>query len=110
LEDSRIGQFRARAYENMVGVAMTNYPEPQCNGHSVAFDAMAFDSDEQPMDPLIVDAGAKEGVFLADFDLDRLRTYRRSETWGNAYRKPHTYGPLTSTRVEAPFERSDARR
>lgn len=110
LEESRIGQFRARAYENMVGVAMTNYPAPQCNGHSVAFDAMAFARDERPVDPLIVEAGPGEGVFLADFDLDRLRSYRKNETWGNAYRKPHTYGPLTSTRVDEPFERTDARR
>jgi len=36
LETNRIGQFRARAYENMVGVAMTNYAAPQNNGHSVA--------------------------------------------------------------------------
>ena len=110
LEDSRIGQFRARAYENMLGVAMANYPAPQCNGHSVVFDAMAFARDGRPIDPLLVEAGPEEGIFLADFDLDRLRTYRESETWGNAYRKPHNYGPLTSTRVEAPFERSDARR
>jgi predicted amidohydrolase len=110
LEDSRLGQFRARAYENMVGVAMTNYPEPQCNGHSVAFDAMAFANDERPIDPLIVEAGPREGIFLADFDLDRLRTYRKSETWGNAYRKPHAYKLMTSTQVNEPFERSDARR
>ncbi|MDQ3765837.1 MAG: carbon-nitrogen hydrolase family protein [Actinomycetota bacterium] len=110
LEDSRIGQFRARAYENMVGVAMANYPAPQCNGHSVAFDAMAFDQDGRPLDPLVVEAGAEEGIFLADFDLDRLRTYRDSETWGNAYRKPATYGLLNSTDVEPPFARFDARR
>ena len=37
LETHRIGQFRARADENMVGVAMANYAAPQENGHSVAF-------------------------------------------------------------------------
>ena len=110
LEDSRIGQFRARAYENMVGVALANYPTPQCNGRSVAFDAMAFAQDERPLDPLIVQAGQDEGIFLADFDLDRLRTYRDKETWGNAYRKPGAYGLLTSNDVEPPFERFDARR
>ena len=110
LEESRIGQFRARAYENMVGVAMANYPAPQCNGRSVAFDAMAFGRDGRPVDPLILQAGPDEGIYLADFDLDRLRTYRDSETWGNAYRKPAAYGLLNSTDVEPPFERSDARR
>src|SRR5262249_46910102 len=42
LEDSRLSQFRARAFENMVGVAMANYPMPHRNGNSVAFDAVAF--------------------------------------------------------------------
>lgn len=110
LEDSRIGQFRARAYENMVGVAMANYPAPQCNGHSVAYDAMAFAHDERPLDPLIVKAGPEEGIYIADFDLARLRAYREAETWGNAYRKPRTYQLLTATGVNEPFERTDARR
>ena len=43
LDDGRVGQFRARAFENMVGVAMTNYAAPQCNGRSVAFDAVSFE-------------------------------------------------------------------
>lgn len=110
LEESRIGQFRARAYENMVGVAMANYPAPQCNGHSVAFDAMAFAHDERPIDPLIVKAGPEDGIHLADFDLERLRAYRKTETWGNAYRKPRIYGLLTAAGVDEPFERTDARR
>lgn len=33
LEDHRIGQFKARAFENMAGLAMTNYAAPQQNGH-----------------------------------------------------------------------------
>src|SRR5437879_2343220 len=44
LEENRIGQFRARAFENLVGVAMANYAAPQENGHSVAFDGMACNS------------------------------------------------------------------
>jgi len=31
LEQSRLGQFRTRAFENMVGVAMANYAAPQDN-------------------------------------------------------------------------------
>jgi N-carbamoylputrescine amidase len=107
LEANRLGQFRARAYENMVGVAMTNYAGPGL-GHSVAFDPIAFDKDGDPRDTLIVEAGESEGVYLARFDMDRLRDYRRRETWGNAFRRPHRYGLLTSLDVEEPFVRVDA--
>jgi len=72
-------QFRLRAYENMVGVAMTNYAESN-NGHSVAFDPIAF-------------------------DMERIREYRRRETSGNAFRRPHRYGLLTSCEVRDPFVR-----
>ena len=109
LEDYRIGQFKARAYENMVGIAMTNYAAPQENGHSVAFDAVAFD-ENGAVDSLIVEAGEGEGVHLAEFDMDRIRAYRGREAWGNAFRKPRCYGLLTSFAVEGPFVRASARR
>jgi len=96
LQDLRIGQFRARAFENAVGVAMTNYahPHPYCNGHSVAFDAKG---------DLIIQAGRAEGIHMAAFDLDELREYRARTFWGNAYRRPHRYGLLTSMDVDEPF-------
>jgi N-carbamoylputrescine amidase len=110
LEANRIGQFRARAYENMVGMAMTNYAAPQENGHSVAFDAVAFDDSGNTVDLLIVEAGESEGVYLAAFDMDRIRTYREHEVWGNAFRKPRCYDLLTSSAVEKPFIRKSDRR
>jgi predicted amidohydrolase len=111
LDEPRIGQFRARAYENMVGVAMANYAAPQNNGHSVAFDAEAFaETDVTARDTLIVEAGEAEGIFIATFDLDRLRAYRAREIWGNAYRKPRCYDILTALDVQEPFTREDARR
>jgi predicted amidohydrolase len=111
LDDARVGQFRARAYENMVGVAMTNYAAPQNNGRSVAFDAVTFpEIDSDAVDTTIVEAGEGEGVFVAEFDMDRIRSYRNRETWGNAYRRPRAYGALISTDVEEPFIRPDSRR
>ena len=109
LEANRIGQFRARAYENMVAVAMANYAAPQRNGHSVAFDAMAFSASGEALDTLVIEAGEEEGVYLAEFDLDKIRAYREQETWGNAYRKPGTYGSLTSLDVQHPFIRTEVR-
>jgi predicted amidohydrolase len=110
LEDHRIGQFKARAFENMVGVAMTNYAAPQNNGHSIAFDAVAFDANGDAIETLIVEAGESEGVYLAEFDMDKIRAYRESETWGNAFRKPRCYSLLTSLDVEEPFIRANAKR
>jgi len=111
LDTGRLGQFRARAFENMVGVAMTNYAAPQNNGHSVAFDAASFpEVDGDPRDTLIVEAGEGEGVYIATFDMDAICAYRQRETWGNAYRKPRCYGKLTDSDVQPPFVRPDARR
>jgi predicted amidohydrolase len=110
LEQHRLGQFRSRAYENMMGLVMTNYAAPDCNGHSIAVEPMAFDEHERSRDTLIVEAGEREGIYVAGFDLTALRSYREREVWGNAYRKPRCYGLLTSAAVEHPFLRKDARR
>jgi N-carbamoylputrescine amidase len=108
LETNRLGQFRARAYENMVGVAMANYAGPGNGGHSAAYDPIAFDGEGRSRDTTIIEAGEQEGVYLAHFDLESLRTYRIRETWGNAFRKPSRYGVLTSLDVAEPFIRVNA--
>lgn len=111
LDQHRIGQFKTRAFENMVGVAMTNYAAPQNNGHSVAFDAVAYPVvDGEARNTLIVEAGESEEVYLASFDMDSIRAYRERESWGNAYRRPRVYGSLTAAEVEWPFVRPDATR
>jgi predicted amidohydrolase len=111
LDRHRLDQFKTRAYENMVGVAMTNYAAPQNNGHSVAFDAVAYPvSDGEARDTLIVEAGESEDVYLATFEMDCIRAYREREAWGNAYRRPALYGMLTETEVQPPFIRADATR
>jgi N-carbamoylputrescine amidase len=116
LDDHRISQFKTRAYENMVGVAMTNYAAPQNNGHSAAFDGMAYGAaaspleDGAPRDTLLIEAGEREDVYIAAFDMDSIRAYRERETWGNAYRRPRLYGRLTAEGIEPPFVRPDATR
>jgi N-carbamoylputrescine amidase len=111
LDEHRLSQFKTRAFENMVGVAMTNYAAPQNNGHSVAFDAVAYPvPDGEPRNTLIMEAGENEDVYLAAFDIDSIRAYRERETWGNAYRRPRLYGRLTDEEIEPPFVRPDATR
>ena len=110
LERHRLGQFRARAYENMVALAMANYPAPQENGHSIAVDPICFGAKGESRDTTVVEAGEEEGVYLAEFDLDAIRAWRGREPWGNAYRRPRMYGALTSEEVREPFLRHDATR
>lgn len=111
LDSHRLMQFRTRALENMVGVAMANYAAPEQNGHSIAVDPVAYpEIDGGPRDTLIVEAGEREGVYLAEFDMHTIRAYRERETWGNAYRRPRLYSALTELDVAAPFIRADATR
>jgi predicted amidohydrolase len=107
---NRIAQFRTRAFENMLGVAMANYAEPDQNGHSVAFHPMVYDEEENSRDTLIIEAGGREGVYLAEFNLEEMREYRAREVWGNAFRRPGCYHDLISTDVRELFVRASARR
>ena len=110
MEINRLSQLRARAYENMVGIATVNYPKgkPDCNGHSSAFDGIAYrPSESGSRDMLIVEAGEREGIYLADFPMDEIREYRSREVHGNAYRHPKKYGLLVSEEVKEPFIRAD---
>ena len=111
LDEPRLTQFKTRAFENMVAVAMTNYAAPQQNGHSIAFDGVVYVvPDGEPRDTLIIEAGESESVFIATLDLDFLRAYRQRESWGNAYRRPRLYGQILDERVDTPFIRADSTR
>jgi N-carbamoylputrescine amidase len=94
LEANRLGQVRARAFENMVAVAVTNYGAPQENGHSTVVDPIAFDAEGRSRDTRVFEAGAAEEVCVVRLDLDELREWRRREVWGNRCRRPETYGAL----------------
>jgi len=110
LDPLHLAQFRVRAYENLVAVAMANYAGPGA-GHSVAYDPIGFPvhgGKASWRDTLVVEAGEREGISLASFDLDAIRAYRTYETEGNAFRKPHRYGLLTSPDVAEPFVRVSA--
>ncbi len=113
MEINRLSQLRSRAFENMLGIATCNYPEgqPDCNGHSSAFDGIAYLPDmTESRDTCILEAGGEEGVYLASFDLALLREYRRNEVHGNAYRHPQKYRLLVEEEIREPFIRSDYRK
>lgn len=109
MDSHRIAQLKTRAFENMVGVALTNYPSPKCNGRSQAYSPVAYDENENEIENLLVMANEEEGIFMAEFDIDKIRKYRKSEVWGNAYRKVNAYQTLLSEEVDFPFQRKDSR-
>lgn len=113
MEINRISQLRGRAYENMIGIATCNYPagQPDCNGHSTAFDGIAYRPTESgSRDTLIIEAGEQEGIYLANFPMDEIREYRSREIHGNAYRHPEKYHLLVSEQISEPFIREDYRK
>lgn len=97
--DVRIAQFRARAFENLVAVAMTNYAAPQNDGRSVAFG---------PDGSVIVQADDAESVVLARVDVGRLREFRAQECLRDAARRPEKYAAISSVQHPRPLaHRSD---
>lgn len=112
MEINRLSQLRTRAFENMTGIATCNYPsgQPDCNGHSSAFDGIAYRKDTPgSRDTLVIEAGEAEGIYMAAFPIDELREYRNTEIHGNAYRHPAKYRSLTEQQIRAPFIRPDHR-
>lgn len=113
MEINRLSQLRGRAYENMTGIATCNYPkgEPDCNGHSSAFDGIAYLPElSESRDTCILEAGEEEGIYIAEFDMEALRRYRSEEVHGNAYRHPQKYHLLIEEEIREPFIRADYRK
>ena len=101
----RLNQLSTRAFENMVGVAMANYPGKGWGG-SCAFSPVVFDENGNCLDNVIIKADdVLEDILIAEFDMDRMRAYRERETWGNAYQKPEAYTDLVRFEVKKPFIR-----
>ena len=113
MEINRLSQLRGRAYENMLAIATCNYPEtvPDCNGGSSVFDGVAYLPEMQgSRDTCILQADGKEGIYVAQLDLEQLRHYREKEVHGNAYRHPQKYGLLIDTKIDEPFVRDNYRK
>jgi predicted amidohydrolase len=107
-DEARNAQLRTRAFENMAGVVMANYscgridrPWPfrgsnAMNGHSVAYSPIVVDDEDSPVDPLIVLAGAVEGIHVAEFDISAQRRYSSHQIWGSNFRRPACYASISA--------------
>jgi len=92
-DDVRAAGLKTRAFENLVGIAMTNYPGPG-HGSSQAHSCVAWRAGET-VDTLIAKAGEGEQILLAAFDIDDIREFRKTEQWRMDYRRAwHQKCPL----------------
>jgi predicted amidohydrolase len=88
-DDIRTAGLKTRAFENLVGVAMANYPTPVNNGESQAYTCVPW-KDGEPSQILIAKADQQEQILLTSFDVDEIRAFRNSESWRMEYRR---HGP-----------------
>lgn len=101
----RIQALSTRAYENMVGIAMAN-PAGINAGNSCAFSPIVWDDEGNSIDNTIFLADdISKGIFIAEFDIGKIREYRKSEMMGNTFRKVHAYANLLSEEIREPFIR-----
>lgn len=101
----RVQALSTRAYENMCGVAMAN-PNGINAGNSCAFSPICWDKNGICVDnTLLLADDETEGLFYADFDMDKIRYYREHEMMGNTFRKVYAYDELLNAKVEYPFIR-----
>ena len=67
-EEHRVAQMKTRAFENMIALAMTNYPvsHPEGNGHSLGIVPMAFrpgrGEERSGRDSRDIDSGGRRGA------------------------------------------------
>lgn len=88
-DDVRTACLRTRAFENLVGVAMANYPAPLNNGESQAYTCVPWKAGK-PRQMLMGKADDKEQILLASFDVDEIRAFRNFESWRMEYRRHGT--------------------
>lgn len=96
--DDTLGQLRSRAFENMIAVAMANYPLPDMNGRSCVFDGIAVEAG-RPRDHQIFVADGRPGLHLVDLDLPRIRRYRAEGIWQSSRRRPAAYRRLAGNNL-----------
>ncbi len=85
-DEIRTAGLKTRAFENLAGVAMANYPGPR-SGRSQAHSCVAWTEDGTPRDTLISIADESEQILLATFNVEDIRAFRRTEYWRMSYRR-----------------------
>jgi len=93
-DEVRTASLKTRAFDNMVGIAMANYPGPRA-GNSQAYTCVAYRGGD-PQEPLIAKAGENEEILLVRFDMEDIREYRAVEAWRMEYRRHGGRRPIAT--------------
>jgi len=93
-DDVRTSGLKTRAFENLVGVAMANYPGENA-GCSQAYTCVAW-KNGQSQDMLVAKAGETEEILLAAFNMDDIRAFRKEECWRMDHRRRSKPALLTA--------------
>lgn len=93
-DPARLNQLSTRAFENMVDIAMANYPDTGW-GQSCVFTPFVFGPDGPRENRLFCAGDTQEGIFCVDLDMQALRTWRQENVWGEKYRRPQAYRRLS---------------
>ena len=123
LDADRLGQFRARAYENMVGVAMANYATPDRPPTSATWArstsatgtrsrSAASGSTARAMSSTTSSSRPARGRSSRSQPSTSMRCAltARTRCAGDAYRKPAFYKALSDDTPLPVFDRADSRR
>ena len=84
----------------MLAIATCNYPAsvPDCNGHSTIFDGVPYLPDEAgSRDMCVLEAGTEEGLWMAELDLNLLRSPQHPDPYADQGRHEFTYALLPHT-------------
>jgi len=106
LYDISIDEFKVRAYENQVAVAMTNYAAEYEKEENKKYRGRSCAFGEKGQTAVI--AGKEEGIFIARFDIEDIRERQKNYVLGNAFRRPHRYHAIISNEVSEPYKRQNA--
>lgn len=85
-DDIRTAGLKTRAFENLVGVAMVNYPVPINNGSSQAYTCVAW-KNGKAQETLIAKADERERVLMVSFNMNEIRAFRTAKSWRMEYRR-----------------------
>ena len=94
MERHRQGLLEARAFENSVTVALTNYAGPDYRGGSSVVGPIVFGEEGQPLDIVLGRAGEGPQLLVVDVDLEAQRKWTQAEVWGSPWRRPEAYSGL----------------
>lgn len=96
--------LKARAIENCMGIALTNPPVSDISGFSNQTGKSSAFSPFLWGRYSLLTAGENEGVYISEFEIEKIREQRKTTYFGNAFRHPGVYRAIINTVVNEPFK------